>query len=80
ENMADGDIDSGIVRSIVDLAEGQGMRTVAEFVSDERILSAARLAGITYAQGSHIGMSLPLDEFLSTHLVDSAVGVDMEDR
>jgi EAL domain-containing protein (putative c-di-GMP-specific phosphodiesterase class I) len=77
--MADGNIDSDIVRSIVELAEGQGLHTVAEFVSDERILDAVRRAGITYAQGSHIGMSLPLDEFLVTHLVDPVVGVERED-
>lgn len=79
ESMADGNIDSDIVRSIVELAEGQGLHTVAEFVSDERILDAVRRAGITYAQGSHIGMSLPLDEFLVTHLVDPVVGVERED-
>ncbi|MDR7328950.1 bifunctional diguanylate cyclase/phosphodiesterase [Corynebacterium guangdongense] len=64
------DLDRGIVSTITQLAHSQGMETVAEFVSDERILQQVKQLGITYAQGYHIGASLPPPEFAAVHLAD----------
>lgn len=45
----------GLARSIVSFAQGAGIATVAEFVSDESIAEAARRLGIDYLQGYWVG-------------------------
>ena len=42
-------------KSIVTLAKELGIKTVAEFVEDEEILSNCRGLGIDYCQGYHTG-------------------------
>lgn len=75
QGMPEGGIDLDIVKSFVHLADEQGMVTVAEFVSDERVSESIRRSGITYAQGYHIGASLPLREFIATHLTGRSTPV-----
>ncbi len=42
------------VKSIVDLAKGLGIQTIAEFVEDEKILQILLDLGVDYGQGYHI--------------------------
>ena len=44
-----------IVETIVSFAKRIGIKTVAEFVSDEKILQTIKEIGISCAQGYHIG-------------------------
>lgn len=66
--MADEGAPRSIVHSIVQLATARGMETVAEHISDAQLLDAARRSGATYAQGFHLGASLPPQTFLTAHL------------
>ena len=49
-----------VVRSLVDLAQGLGKHTVAEFVGDEKTLALLRNFGVDYAQGFHVGRPIPV--------------------
>ncbi len=51
-----------VVRSLVDLAQGLGKDTVAEFVGDEQTLELLRSFGVDYAQGFHVGRPVPIAE------------------
>jgi EAL domain-containing protein (putative c-di-GMP-specific phosphodiesterase class I) len=44
-----------LVRSIVHLAQGLGLETVAEGVEDEETLALLRHYGVSHAQGYHLG-------------------------
>jgi len=46
--------------SIVGLAQGLGMRTVAESVEDADALQFVRDCGIDAAQGHHVGRPVPV--------------------
>lgn len=43
------------VRAIVDIAQGLGKTTIAEFVQDEATLQLLREFGVDFAQGYHVG-------------------------
>ncbi len=47
--------DQVFVKALVGMAEGLGIKTVAEFVANERTLRTVRDLGVDYAQGFHIG-------------------------
>ncbi|MEO5618812.1 MAG: EAL domain-containing protein, partial [Candidatus Eisenbacteria bacterium] len=53
-----------VVSAIVTIARGAGMKTVAEFVSDEESIRLLRSIGVDYAQGFHIGIPKPTSEAL----------------
>ena len=53
--------DARIVRSLVSIAAGFGMRTVAEGVENEQLLGRLGDFGIDYAQGYHLGRPGPID-------------------
>ncbi len=57
--------DQLFVRSISDLAKGMGIKTVAEFVEDEKILNKLNELGIDYAQGYYL--SRPEGDVKSLH-------------
>ncbi|KRF37215.1 hypothetical protein ASG94_07675 [Nocardioides sp. Soil805] len=59
------DIDRTILRSIVGIARDLGKQTVAEFVSDERILQVVRVEGVDFAQGYLPGAPMPEDRFVA---------------
>jgi diguanylate cyclase (GGDEF)-like protein/PAS domain S-box-containing protein len=52
--------DQVFVRSLVEMAQGLGIRTVAEYVQDQPSLDCVRTLGVDYAQGMHIGPPRPL--------------------
>jgi len=47
--------DQLFVKAITDVARGMGIKTIAEFVEDERIMEYLRTFGVDYAQGYFIG-------------------------
>ncbi|NUT14999.1 MAG: EAL domain-containing protein, partial [Cupriavidus sp.] len=63
--LADNAVDREIVSSINDIGHRLGVRTVAEWVEDERTLDALRAIGVDYAQGYAIGRPVALDVFLA---------------
>ena len=54
--------DQLVIRAVVDIAQGLGKETVAEFVGDDELVQFLRSQGVDYAQGFHIGRPLPLAE------------------
>jgi diguanylate cyclase (GGDEF)-like protein/PAS domain S-box-containing protein len=56
--------DQLVIRAVVDIAQGLGKETVAEFVGDDELVQFLRSQGVDYAQGFHIGRPLPLAEAL----------------
>jgi diguanylate cyclase (GGDEF)-like protein/PAS domain S-box-containing protein len=54
--------DQLIVKSMVDIARGLGMKTVAEFVEDAETLAMVRRHGVDYSQGYHHGRPVPVPD------------------
>ena len=55
--------DQLVVKAIVDVAKGMGIKTVAEFVEDGETLSLLKEFGVDYAQGYHVGRPIAEREF-----------------
>jgi EAL domain-containing protein (putative c-di-GMP-specific phosphodiesterase class I) len=53
-----------IVKALVDVAAGTGMKTVAVFVSDQETVELLRRIGVDYAQGYTVGRPRPVSEAL----------------
>ncbi|MDQ1687602.1 MAG: hypothetical protein QOK42_577 [Frankiaceae bacterium] len=51
-----------VVRAIVSLARGFGLKTVAEGVEDQAALTMLRDEGVDFAQGFHLGRPRPLSD------------------
>jgi EAL domain-containing protein (putative c-di-GMP-specific phosphodiesterase class I) len=51
-----------IVKALVDVAAGTGMKTIAVFVSDDETLMLLRQHGVGFAQGYVVGRPQPLGE------------------
>jgi EAL domain-containing protein (putative c-di-GMP-specific phosphodiesterase class I) len=61
-NLPASTTDQLILRSIVQMANGLGKRTIAEFVGNNETLELVREHGVHYAQGYHVGRPRPLTE------------------
>ena len=57
--------DQLVIRAVVDIAQGLGKETVAEFAADEELVDFLRSQGVDYAQGFHIGRPQPLAAMLA---------------
>lgn len=57
--LTESDADARIVSSLVAIARGFGMRTVAEGIENEDVLGRLGDFGIDYAQGYHLGRPAP---------------------
>ena len=60
QNIVDNKIDLAMVTAIHQIAQVMNIRTVAEFVENEDILTTLKLLGIDYAQGYSIARPAPL--------------------
>lgn len=58
--------DQVLVRSVVEIARGLGMKTVAEYVGDEDTVQLLRALGVDYAQGFHTGRPRPVTEAITS--------------
>jgi EAL domain-containing protein (putative c-di-GMP-specific phosphodiesterase class I) len=63
-------IDMAMVRSINEIGQIMGKKTIAEFVENEQILKQIKLIGIDYVQGYHISRPLPLSELVNLGTAD----------
>lgn len=54
-------IDMAMVRSINEIGQIMGKKTIAEFVENKQILEQLKLIGIDYVQGYYISKPVPLD-------------------
>jgi diguanylate cyclase (GGDEF)-like protein/PAS domain S-box-containing protein len=61
-NLPRSPVDQHMVKAMVDVARGLGMKTIAEFVGDEPTLALLPKLGVDYAQGFHIGSPAPIEE------------------
>ncbi|WP_448583944.1 bifunctional diguanylate cyclase/phosphodiesterase [Thermocrinis sp.] len=57
-------IDRIFIKGIVNVAKEMGIKTIAEFVEDDKILEVVKELGIDYAQGYYFGKPEPLEEKL----------------
>jgi diguanylate cyclase (GGDEF)-like protein len=57
--LRESEVDQVLVRGMVGVARGLGVRTIAEFVEDGETLDLLRDYGIDYAQGLHVGRPEP---------------------
>jgi len=64
--------DRQIVRAMVNLARGLGIRTVAEGVHDEATLDAVREIGVDCAQGYRLGRPRPVAALLAGRIASKA--------
>ncbi|MBX2809363.1 MAG: EAL domain-containing protein [Cellvibrionaceae bacterium] len=58
-------VDQALVRSIIEVVQALGRKTVAEFVENEKILAFLAENGVDYAQGYYTGKPVPATELLS---------------
>jgi diguanylate cyclase (GGDEF)-like protein len=59
--------DRVFIEGIVSVAKKIGIKTIAEFVENEKVLEAVKDLGIDYAQGYYFGKPEPLEEKLKKH-------------
>jgi diguanylate cyclase (GGDEF)-like protein/PAS domain S-box-containing protein len=59
-NLPQSDVDAHMVNAIVGIAQGLGIKTVAESVSDEETIRVLRRHGVDYAQGFYVGRPAPV--------------------
>jgi diguanylate cyclase (GGDEF)-like protein/PAS domain S-box-containing protein len=60
QNLPQSEVDSHMVNAIVGIAQGLGIKTVAESVSDEETINVLRDHGVDYAQGFYVGKPAPI--------------------
>jgi EAL domain-containing protein (putative c-di-GMP-specific phosphodiesterase class I) len=67
-NMANDSRDMAFVNSIARLSQELNVETVAEFVENQEVMDLVSKAGITHAQGYHVGRPIPdLKKVLHKH-------------
>lgn len=75
--MADGEVDSAMVKSIHDMGRVMGKETVAEHVESAEILQRLRAIGVDYAQGYAVAKPQPMAAFgIGGQLVKLEVAAD----
>jgi len=65
KDMTTDAIDYAVVEAIHNIGRVMGIKTVAEAVEDEAILSALMLVGVDFAQGFHLSRPVPMLESMS---------------
>jgi len=68
-DITDNPIDYAMVKSINEIGQVMGKKTIAEFVENDEIKGMLKEIGVDYAQGYGTGKPKPFDELLvSTEL------------
>jgi diguanylate cyclase (GGDEF)-like protein len=65
KDMATDAMDYAVVEAIHHIGRVMGIKTVAESVENEAILSALMLVGVDFAQGFHLGRPMPMLEAMN---------------
>jgi EAL domain-containing protein (putative c-di-GMP-specific phosphodiesterase class I) len=55
-------IDQLMVKAMVQVAKGLGMKTIAEFVEGEDTILFLKQYGVDFAQGFHVGRPVPVTD------------------
>jgi diguanylate cyclase (GGDEF)-like protein/PAS domain S-box-containing protein len=63
-NLGSSAADALVVKAMVQIAQGLGLRTIAEFVEDGPTLELLAELGVDYAQGDHVGRPAPALDLL----------------
>ena len=58
-------VDRAMVASINQVGHVMGIKTIAEFVEDEKILASLKKIGVDYVQGYGIAKPHPIDDLLA---------------
>jgi diguanylate cyclase (GGDEF)-like protein/PAS domain S-box-containing protein len=58
--------DQLVVKAMVEIARGMGMKTIAEFVETSETVAMLQAKGVDYSQGYFHGVPRPVDEILTT--------------
>lgn len=66
KDIVDDPIDHAMVKSINEIGQVMGMKTIAEFVENDVIKGMLKEIGVDYAQGYGIGKPFPIDELFSS--------------
>jgi diguanylate cyclase (GGDEF)-like protein/PAS domain S-box-containing protein len=64
-NLARSRTDALVVSAMVEVAQGLGLRTIAEFVEDGETLAMLENMGVDYAQGFHVGRPVPVQQLVA---------------
>ena len=60
QNLPRSEIDAHMVTAIVGVAQGLGIKTIAEWVTDDETIRLLRRHGVDFAQGFHVGRPGPI--------------------
>ncbi len=72
-------IDRAMVKSINEIGQVMGMKTIAEFVENDEIKGMLREIGVNYAQGYGIGKPVPVEQLLPANTIRS-LGMKTADK
>lgn len=61
KDIVDDNIDKAMIRAISEVAQEMGIKTVAEYVENEKILRELRKVGVNLGQGYGIAKPMPMD-------------------
>jgi len=65
KDIVDDSVDYAMVKSINEIGQVMGMKTIAEFVENDEIVELLRAIGVDYAQGYGLGLPQPLEEIIN---------------
>ncbi|HEY7121590.1 MAG TPA: EAL domain-containing protein [Solirubrobacterales bacterium] len=60
KNLPEDHTDQLIVKALVEVCQGLGIKTIAEFVGDQQTMDMVRDLGVDFAQGYHLGKPEPV--------------------
>ncbi len=66
ENIADDSVASSMVQAIHSIGQAMDIRTIAEYVSNDKVLAKLREIGVDFAQGFAVGRPQPIEQCLNT--------------
>jgi diguanylate cyclase (GGDEF)-like protein len=66
-NISHDDTDYAMVKSIQQIGNVMGIKTIAEFVESPDVIQRLQALGVDYMQGREIGEPVPLDELLNVN-------------
>ncbi len=67
KDIVSSEIDATLVASMKETSSFLGIKTIAEYVENDRILAKLEEIGVDYAQGYHIGKPVPIAELIQTY-------------
>ena len=60
-NIADDPVDFALLRSMNEIGQLLGKKTIAEFAENDRVIDKLRQIGVDYIQGHGVSKPVPLD-------------------